>query len=76
MVCQVDSTVGYRGGGEEGEEGEEDRVGIWGWGLPEEEEEGEVGCEVGGVLCVGGGHSVAFSYGFCLRGKKGGGGLG
>lgn len=54
MVCQVDSTVGYRGGGEEGEEGEEDGVrgGIWGRGLPEEEEEGEVGCEVEGVLRV------------------------
>lgn len=77
MVGQVDSTVGYRGGAEEGEEGEEDRVrgGIWGWGLPDEEEEGEVGCEVEGVLGVGGGHSVAFSYGF-WRGGEGGGGLG
>lgn len=50
------------------------RGGIWGRGLPEEEEEGEVGCEVEGVLGVGGGHSVAFSYGFCLRGKRGEGG--
>lgn len=46
-------------------------VGIWGRGLPDEEEEGEVGCEVEGVLRVRGGHSVAFSYGFCLRGKRG-----
>lgn len=47
------------------------RVGIWGRGLADEEEEGEVGCEVEGVLGVGGGHSVAFSYGFCLRGRRG-----
>lgn len=47
------------------------RGGIWGRGLAEEEEEGEVGCEVEGVLGVGGGHSVAFSYGFCLRGEGG-----
>lgn len=51
------------------------RGGIWGRGLAEEEEEGEVGCEVEGVLGVGGGHSVAFSYGF-WRGGRGGGGLG
>lgn len=43
------------------------------WGLAEEEEEGEVGCEVEGVLGVGGGHSVAFSYGFW---RWGGGGRG
>lgn len=49
------------------------RGGIWGRGLPEEEEEGEVGCEVEGVLGVGGGHSVAFSYGF-WRGRRGEGG--
>lgn len=51
------------------------RGGIWGRGLPDEEEEGEVGCEVEGVLGVGGGHSVAFSYGF-WRGGEGGRGVG
>ena len=78
MVVEVDSALGDGGGGAEGEEREgqalpvgdgcvggrgsmgRDAVGV----VADEEEEGQVGGEVGDELGMGGGHAVAFAEGF------------